>query len=104
MSVRNFNAPMATPSVLVGRITEQFGRLWLMNGHGSGMIRLVVNNSPPNGAEFKSMNVSPVLGSVTGGASPARSDQVWKCMVSVGPMLMRMRRVSTLDALCAIDG
>src|SRR5690242_17125512 len=90
MLVRNVSAPIAMPSLFVGRITEHLGRSWLMNGHGSGMIRFVWNSSPPNGAEFKSGNVidTPVTGStaVNGGAFPALSDQVWKCIVSVGPM------------------
>src|SRR5215468_7727482 len=41
MSVRNFRAPMATPSVLVGRMIETIGKLILRKGQGSGMIRLV---------------------------------------------------------------
>src|SRR6266487_2629925 len=108
MSVRNVSAPLATPSVSVGRMIEHTGRLRLMNGHGSGMIRLVWKSSPPNGGEFRSGNVAdtPVTGStaVNGGALPALSDQVWKCMVSVGPMLIRIRSTSTLVALCAIEG
>ena len=108
ISVRNLTTPMAMPSVSVGRMIEQTGRFLLMNGHGSGMIRLVWNSSPPNGAEFKSGNVTVLLftGSkaVTCGQLPALSDQVWKCIVSVGPILIRMRNTSTLVALCAIDG
>ena len=34
-------------------------------------------------------------------ALPAMSDQVWKCIVSVGPMLIRIRSTSTLVARCA---
>src|SRR6266571_5359324 len=93
MSVRNLRAPMATPFVWVGRMIEHGGRLRLRNGQGSGMIRLVWKFSPPNGGEFRSGNVTdtPVTGStaVNGGALPALSDQVWKCIVSVGPMLIR---------------
>src|SRR5215469_15402860 len=108
MEVRKLTTPTATPRVSVGRMTEHGGSLWLRNGHGSGMIRLVWKVSPPNGEEFRSGKVTdtPVTGStaVPGSALPALSDQVWKCMVSVGPMLMRMRRTSTLVALSAIEG
>src|ERR1700757_193020 len=108
IAVRKFSAPMAAPSVLVGRMIETIGRLLSRNGHGSGMIRFVWNSSPPNGGEFRSGNVTdtPVTGStaVKGGALPALSDQVWKCIVSVGPMLIRIRKTSTLVALCAIAG
>src|SRR5215510_11772886 len=88
---------------------EQFGSLRLRKGHGSGMIRLVVKFSPPNGGELRSGNVRPFVGSVRGAsggetAAPALSDQIWKCMVSVGPMLIRIRNTSTLVARCAIDG
>src|SRR6266571_4749214 len=80
MFVRNCSAPMATPSVLVGRMIETIGRLLSRNGHGSGMIRFVWKSSPPNGGEFRSGKVTdtPVTGStaVSGGALPALSDQV----------------------------
>src|ERR1017187_966777 len=106
--VKNLTTPMAIPFVSVGRITEHRGSLRLINGHGSGMIRLVWKRSPPNGGEFRSGKVTETLvtGStaVSGGAFPALSDHVWKCIVSVGPMLMRIVRTSTLVALCAIAG
>src|ERR1700759_4323125 len=99
---------MAIPFVSVGRMMEHGGSLRLRKGHGSGMIGFVLYVSPPNGGEFRSGKVTdtPVTGSlaVSGGALPALSAQVWKCMVSVGPMLMRMRRTSTLLALWAIAG
>src|SRR4029077_18148765 len=60
--------------------------------------------SPPNGGELRSGNTSPFVGSVRGGALPALSAHVWKCMGSVGPMLMSIRKTSTLLALCAIEG
>ncbi len=41
MAVRKLSAPMAAPAVFVGRTTEHAGRLVLMNGQGSGIIRLV---------------------------------------------------------------
>src|SRR5215475_16155070 len=108
MLVRKLTTPIAIPFVSVGRMIEHTGRLELMNGHGSGMIRLVWKSSPPNGAEFRSGNVVvlPFTGSnaVRGGAFPALSCQVWKCIVSVGPMLIRVRNTSTLFARCAIDG
>src|SRR6201987_956735 len=108
MAVRNARAPIAMPSVWVGRMIETMGRLIFRNGQGSGIIRLVWKSSPPNGGEFRSGNVTdtPVTGStaVSGGALPALSDQVWKCMVSVGPMLIKMRNTSTLLARWAIEG
>ena|SRR5205085_7307034 len=80
MFVRNCNAPIATPCVLVGRMIETIGRLRSRNGHGSGMIRFVWKSSPPNGGEFRSGKVTdtPVTGSmaVKRGAFPASSDQV----------------------------
>src|SRR5438445_8462129 len=108
MSVKNLTTPMAIPFVSVGRMIEHTGSAGLRNGHGSGMIRLVWKSSPPNGGEFRSGKVTdtPVTGStaVNGGALPALSDQVWKCIVSVGPMLIKIRRTSTLVALCAMEG
>src|SRR6266568_5694558 len=108
MSVRNLTTPIAMPLVAVGLITEHRGSLRLMNGQGSGMIRFVWNSSPPKGDEFRSGKVTdtPVTGStaVKGGALPALSAQVWKCIVSVGPMLIRILNTSTLVALCAIAG
>ena len=71
---------------LVGWMIEQGGSQWLRNVQGSGMIRLVWNSPPPNGEEFRSGNVTGtfVTGSIAvrGGALPALSDQVWKCIVS----------------------
>jgi thiol-disulfide isomerase/thioredoxin len=43
IAVRNLSAPIAAPVVFVGRTMEHGGRLVLMNGQGSGMIRLVWN-------------------------------------------------------------
>jgi len=104
MAVKNLTAPIATPLVSVGRIIEQGGRLRLKNGQGSGMIKLVWKASPPKGGELRSGNISPFVESVSGGALPALSDQVWKCIVSVGPMLISIRKTSTSSALCAIEG
>src|SRR6516164_10151353 len=109
IAVRKFRAPVAV--AVVGRTTEQTGRLVSMNGHGSGMIRFVWNISltaapvaPLLGStpEFRWGKFSPLVGSVSGGAEPAAFDQVWKCISSIGPMLMRRRSTSTLVALCAI--
>src|ERR1019366_7080977 len=108
IAVRNLITPIAMSFVSVGRITEQRGSLRLMNGQGSGMIRFVWKRGPPNGGEFRLGNVTetPVIGStaVRGGALPALSAHVWKCIVSVGPMLIRILKTSTLLALCAIAG
>src|ERR1700722_9069515 len=104
IAVKNLRAPVAAPFVSVGRMIDTLGRFRLRNGHGSGMMRLVWNVSPPNGGELRSGNTRPLVGSVKGGAFPALSCQVWKCIVSVGPMLIRIRRTSTLEALCASEG
>src|SRR5947209_2208514 len=98
MAVRNFAALRAAPSVLVGRLIDQLGNFRSRKRVGSGMIRLGLNTAP---LAFRSGNVSPVVGSVSGGALPALSCQVWKCIVSVGPMLSKMRSTSGLVTLCA---
>ena len=86
-------------------MTEQGGSLGLINGHGSGMIKFAFRSSF---AEVRSGKVTdtPVTGStaVKGVALPALSCQVWKCIVSVGPMLIRMRRTSGWVARCAMAG
>ena len=41
---------------------------------------------------------------LSAGAVPALSAQVWKCMVSVGPMLSRTRKTWALDTRCASCG
>src|SRR5438105_9240535 len=108
IALKKFTTFIAIPFVSVGRITEHTGSFRLRNGQGSGMIRLVWKSSPPKGGEFRSGKVTDtaVIGSIAvkGGALPALSDQVWKCIVSVGPMLIRIRKTSTLVALCAIEG
>ena len=106
IAVKNFTTPIATPFVSVGRMIEQTGRLRLRKGQGSGMMRFVWKVSPP---KLRSGNVKLFVGSVSGAsgaetALPALSDQVWKCIVSVGPMLRSIRRTSALLALCAIEG
>jgi hypothetical protein len=85
MAVKNLTAPVATPVVFVGRITEHTGRLVLMNGQGSGKIRFVWNicltaaplakvlGSTPL---LRSGNVSPLVGSVSGCTLPTNCDQV----------------------------
>src|SRR5256885_6012962 len=52
------------------------------------MIKFVCVDSP---SALRSGNTRPLVGSVSGGALPALSCQVWKCIASVGPMLSRMR-------------
>src|SRR5260370_20474285 len=80
MAARKFATPMAMPFVSVGRMMEHGGSFRLRNGHGSGIIRLVLKSSPPNGGEFRSGKVTdtPVIGSTAdkGGALPALSDHV----------------------------
>src|SRR5690242_7017106 len=76
IAVKNFKAPMAAPFVSVGRMTEHFGRLRLRKGHGSGMIRLVVNDSPPKGDELRFGNINPFVGSVRGAKETIRRRQL----------------------------
>src|SRR5579862_3625642 len=104
-AVSALTAPIAAPTVSVGRMMEHTGNVRLRNGHGSGMIRLVWKISPPNGVELRSGNTRlGLVGSVKGGALPALSCQVWKCAVSVGPILRRIRKTSELVTRCARDG
>src|SRR6516164_10774419 len=109
-----FTAPIAAPFVLVGRIIEQIGNL-LRNGHGSGMIRLAWNVS--GWLKWRSKKVTSELftgswtvnGGKPGGpiglvfALPALSCQVWKCIVSVGPILKRILKTSGSLTLWAND-
>src|SRR5438477_6179552 len=81
IAVKNASAPIAAPRVSVGRIIEHLGSFRLRKGHGSGMIRVVVNVSPPNGGALRFGNVNPFVGSVRGArggetAAPALSDHV----------------------------
>src|SRR4051794_28997545 len=78
MAVRNFAAPMAAPSVLVGRMIEQLGNLRSRNFVGSGMSRFGLYSDP---GTFRSGNVSPVVGSVSGGELPPMSCHVWQSLV-----------------------
>ena len=95
MSVRNLATPIAMPLVSVGRMIDTAGNLRPSQlVVGSGMIRLVWKSSPPNGGLLRSGNTSPLVGSRSGGALPALSAQVWKCIVSVGPMLSTTRSTS----------
>ncbi len=61
MAVKNLSAPMAAPFVWVGRMIEHTGNFRLRNGHGSGMIRLVLKSSPPKGGELRSGNTNPFV-------------------------------------------
>ena len=85
MALKNLTAPVATPVVFVGRITEHTGKLVLMNGHGSGKIRFVWNIcltpaplAPVLGStpQLRSGNVSPLVGSLSGATLPVNFDQV----------------------------
>jgi hypothetical protein len=82
---------MAAPLVWVGRMIETIGNLRLRKIVGSGMIRFVCKASP---SALRSGKTRPFVGSVRGGAFPALSCQVWKCIASVGPMLSRIRSTS----------
>src|ERR1041385_7551245 len=104
IAVKKLTTFMAIPSVSVGRIIEQTGSDVLRKWQGSGMIKFVWKFCPPKGGLFRSGKTNPLVGSVRGGAFPALSAQVWKCIVSVGPMLIRILRTSTLLARCAIEG
>src|SRR5256885_148029 len=99
------------PAALAQKLSQ-----WKQNPQGIGALRILcclwnfpdLQSSPPNGGEFRSGNVTVLLftgsNAVTCGALPALSCQVWKCIVSVGPILIRIRNTSTLEARCAIDG
>src|SRR5262249_40905571 len=63
VTVKNFSAPIAAPSVSVGRMIAQTGNLRSRKIVGSGMIRLGCKPSP---ADVRSGNVSPLVGSVSG--------------------------------------
>src|ERR1700739_4332896 len=85
IAVRKLSAPVAAPVVFVGRTTEHTGRLVLMNGQGTGIIKLVWNISrtavplaPVLGSmpSLRSGNDRPLVGSTTAGALPAFSCQV----------------------------
>jgi hypothetical protein len=58
--------PIAAPVVLVGRMFEHRGSFRLKNGHGSGMIKLVVKSSPSKGDALRFGNTNPLVGSVRG--------------------------------------
>src|SRR5262249_52418905 len=75
-------APKTAEEVETGRMTEHLGSFRLRKGQGSGMIRLLRKSSPTLGW-VRSGKVSPFVGSVSGGAFPALSCQVWKCIVSL---------------------
>jgi hypothetical protein len=45
MAARKFSVPGAAPFVSVGRITEQIGKLRLINGHGSDIPGSLVSPS-----------------------------------------------------------
>src|ERR1700720_4840416 len=85
-------APKIAGLVETGRMIETAGNLSFRsrNGHGSGMIKLGWRSSPL-GDKLKSRPPNVTL---LGGenALPALSCQVWKCMVSLGPMLSRTRK------------
>ena len=89
--MKTFSVPIAAPFVSVGRIDRNQRELPTRKTVGSGMIRLVWNSSP---TAFRSGNTSPVVGSVSAGALPALSCQVWKCIISLRPMLSRTRSTS----------
>src|SRR3974377_1588519 len=95
-AVRAFTAPMAAPFVAVGRMIETGGNFRLRKIVGSGMIRLVWESFPAKGGGVRLGNTSPFVGSVRIFALPALSCQVWKCAVSVGPILSKIRKTSGL--------
>ena len=104
MAVRNWTTPIAIPFVPVGRTIETTGNLRERKFVGSGMIRLVWKFCPPKGFLLRLGKTSPFVGSVSGGALPALSLQVWKCMASVGPMLSTTRKASGSLTLWATAG
>jgi hypothetical protein len=94
--VSALTAPAAASWVRVGRMIETFGNFRLRKMVGSGMFRLACRSSP---ADVRSGKVSPFVGSVSAGALPALSCHVWKCAVSVGPILSKIRKTSVADPL-----
>src|SRR5579859_137096 len=80
MSVRNLTTPLAIFLVSVGRITEQRGRLGLMNGHGSGMMAFFWKSSVLKRAALckSKTTLDLLIGSkkLASGALPALSCQV----------------------------
>src|SRR5256885_6293333 len=90
-AVKALSAAIAAPRVSVGRMIEQIGNRRRRKIVGSGMIRLVWVSSP---SALRSGKTKPFVGSVRGGALPALSCQVWKCIISVPPMLSRIRNTS----------
>src|ERR1700730_3851173 len=99
-------APEMLVKIETGRMIDTFGKFPLRNEQGSGMIKLVLKSSPPKGGELRSGNVRLPNVTLKGGVNtlPALSDQVWKCMVSVGPMLSRIRRTTGSVTLRASVG
>ncbi len=88
---------------------------WSRKWVGSGMIKLDCKVSPFNDSGSLSPWASPKVVKVTvdlligstsvkGVALPALSCQVWKCMVSLGPMLSRILKTSRLVTCCASAG
>src|SRR5205814_2218514 len=65
-------APKISCDVETGRMTEHRGSFLLMKGHGSGMIKLF-RKSRPTESLVRSGKVSPLVGSVRGGALPETS-------------------------------
>jgi hypothetical protein len=61
VSVKNLTAPMAAPSVSVGRTIEQTGNFRSRNIVGSGMIRFVEKSSPPKGGFYNSRGTKPAV-------------------------------------------
>ena len=104
-AVRARTAPMAAPWVSVGAndrahreaAAKEDGGLW----HDQVGLEVFV---PVERRDGRFGNTSPLVGSVTGSMLPALSCHTWKCMVSVGPMLSKMRNTSTLETLWASEG
>ena len=94
-AVKALSAPMAAPSVSVGRMIETDRELAIEEdrrlGHDQvGLASFTVGVEVGKGHRY------PVTGStaVRGGALPALSCQVWKCIISLPPMLSRIRSTS----------
>src|SRR5579863_8501453 len=85
---------------------EQGGNFRLRKGQGSGMMRFACSDSGRLVESCWKETFEPVIGSTseTVNTLPALSCHVWKCAVSVGPMLSRMRNTSLLVTRWASDG
>ena len=106
--MRRLHSSHGYPGLSVGRMIEQRGKLRAEEraGFGHDQVRLAATAAWNIVGEILESTVAPVIGStrLPVRTLPALSCHVWKCEVSVGPMLSRMRSTSALVTLCASEG